>query len=327
MQIGFGLGLNRRGFSAETIPATVTSLDPFSATATAPDGQQFVAGAVTIIIMVKPDSFGEQRTVAATIAANGVITEDVSGSFAAAVQYAGWLEGETPTARISGAQTEPIPAVSGVVIDLASVAVAGQATGTSTDTLTYTGMACDAGSEELLAFMADRGPGGTQFFTINGTAVTEMFSNVSANSSDRIRGGKITHPGTITSTTVVLDGLSAATSLGGICVLLSANNAGTTTASVTIPANGATSASQTISVEEGDYVLVLIRGTATGYGAITWTGVDQLQGSTQLGTATMYGAAAGRLMTATNASYSVGFSSATGPNLQTLSVFIIKPAV
>lgn len=308
------------------ITVAITAVNPFAATATPPSGQQFVAGSVTIRLLPKDGSFGAPQDIAATITTAGLVSETVTGSFEAAIQPAGYITGDDLLAVVIGATLENYVAPAGVVIDLASVAVAGQASGTASTIIEYLGVPCAAGSQDLLAFVADRGIGGTNAFTIEGVAATELMSAVTVNSQDRIRARKVAHPGAITDADVVVTGLVGASSRGGICVLLSARNAGAVVPSVTGHANGTITYATTIAVEAGDFVLMVMRGTLVDYGAITFTGVDQLAGSTKLAGADHWGAAAIKQISADNPAYPIGWEAAVGPNNQSTSIFIIKPA-
>ncbi len=92
--------LGRIAAGGITLIVTSYTLEPFSTTATAPEGKQFVAGAVVIVIPVKPGSYGTAGAVDGTITTGGMVTEDTSGDVAAAILLAGWAEDDTPTLTV-----------------------------------------------------------------------------------------------------------------------------------------------------------------------------------------------------------------------------------
>lgn len=81
--------------------ATINSLNPFVANVVAGSGVSIIAGNVNISIMAKPNSHGNNQVVSGNITSQGLVTENVAGSFFALLDEAGYLNGDVPYVSIT----------------------------------------------------------------------------------------------------------------------------------------------------------------------------------------------------------------------------------
>lgn len=93
------------------------TINPFSATLTAPSGYAITAGSATIIVYAKPGSYGAQQEVAGTTTggATGTLTENSNGAVAAAIALAGWVDGDTPVLGVRVTVTASLLPMTGLV--------------------------------------------------------------------------------------------------------------------------------------------------------------------------------------------------------------------
>lgn len=319
--------LRGRGIGSPPSVATTTTINPFSATATAPSGYQFVAGAITIIIPAKPFTFGVAGSVAGSITTAGIITETTAGQVEAAIMAAGWTEGEDVHISISGA-TYDVYVSTGPVAALTSVSRVGDAP--NSNIILHPAMAVSMPPRDLVAFYISRSIGNisTNQFTFNGATMTEVAADVTVNTSGHTGARKLTNPNDVSSGTVSMTGLSTSTSTSSTMVLLSIDNSDLFSMTTVAPGGSITSADATVSVLPGDVLISIVNcfGAAGPLGTVTWSNTSEISASAQCGGQLSYSAVAMQTVTETNAAYVVGASWAAARANCTHSVLRIRKA-
>lgn len=329
LSLGLGLGLTmRRGsLGGVTVDATVSVVNPFTATATPPDGYQFVAGAITIIIPAKPATFGVSGSVAGSITTAGVITETTAGQVETAIMAAGWSDGDDVPISISGA-TYDVYVSTGPVAALTSVSRVGDAP--SSNIILHPAMAVSMAPRDLVAFYISRSIGNisSNQFTFDGATMTEVAADVTVNTSGHTGARKLTNPQNVSSGAVSMTGLSASTSTSSTMVLLSIDNSDLFSMTTVAPGGSITSADAPVSVLPGDVLISIVNcfGVAGSLGTVTWSGTSEISASAQCGGQLSYSAVAMQTVTETNAAYVVGASWAAARSNCTHSVLRIRKA-
>lgn len=113
MKISLKLGFNKNVQAQPPVILAVSTINPFSATVTPPQGYEVIAGPILISVTANPGTYGTTQTIAGTITGGltGIVTENIAGSLKAALALAGWLDGQTPMISLT------------VQIDTATIAI------------------------------------------------------------------------------------------------------------------------------------------------------------------------------------------------------------
>jgi hypothetical protein len=336
MQI-LGRGVNNRigdkfGFISSfatrivlNVIATLNGINPFSATSAPPSGYQFIVGPVTININAKEGTFGVSSTVAATITAQGVVTETTSGQVQTALQNAGWTEGDEVLITVSGA-TYDVYVSPGPVAALTSVSRVGIPT--NSFVIAHPSMAVTTAPRDLVAFYWYRGINNisTNQFTFNGATMTQVATAVNVQTSGWTGARRLVNPNNVTIGDISMTGLSSSANNASTMVLLSIDNSDLFNMTTATPAGSVTAADVTVSVLPGDVLVSIVScfGAAGPLGTVTWTGTSEISASAQCGSQISYSAVAMQTITATNAAYVVGASWAAARSNCTHSVLRIR---
>jgi hypothetical protein len=312
MKISIGLGISRlkgSGTTVSSVIATISTINPFSASASPPSGQQFVPGSVSINISAKVGTFGVSSIVAGAITTAGVITENTAGQVQTAIQAGGWTEGDDVFINITGA-TYDVYVSPGPVVALASVSRVGDPTNSAV--IVHTSVPVTMPPRDLVAFYLYRGIGqiNTNQFTFNASTMTEVAAAVVVQVSGRTGARRLTNPGNVSSGNISITGLSSSTTNSSTVALLSVNDSDLFSMTTSTPAGSVTSADVTVSVAPGDVLVSIVNcfGAAGALGSVSWSGTTEISASTQCGTQTSYSAVAMQTISATNAAYVVGAS-------------------
>lgn len=310
---------------AVTIPVTASTINPFVASATPPDGYVFVAGDITLIIPVKSGSFGSSQSVTVQITAEGAITESIAGTVETAIQAAGYVEADTVTMTAKGVETVVYVPPAGLVVLSRSIDRRGQ-NGVNTNTITHANMAITQAATQLIALEVYRGIGninGTNF-NIDGVAATELATPRTIQTAGRARLRGITNASVDALATVDMIGVAASTSASGVAVLFSVDGANTYSLTHVEAVTGARSLSSTVSVLPGDLLVLVAFSTSSGFTGLAWTGASEVSASTINGTVAHYSAVAVQDITTTNAAYPIAINWSSGANNPALVATIIR---
>ena len=187
-------------------------------------------------------------------------------------------------------------------------------------------LAASIASSDLLAFSFHRGYGTIGNVTINGVVAENLATDLNLSTGNIYSLRRIANPNTLTSVDAILTGLSYSAAGGGAIALLSSQDANTYQLAgvAASPTTGATNVATTASVLAGDIVVAMLANTSGDFGAITWTGLDQLFATIQGGTSARYAALASKVIAADNAAYPLGAAWPTGRNNVNLVYAILR---
>ena len=181
-------------------------------------------------------------------------------------------------------------------------------------------------STDIYALEYHRGYGVTNSLTIGGVEGSTVAADITPVTSNRYCMRRVPNPGTISSADVTITGAAFSSTGNAAVALVSASAANTFIMNgvAASPTTGATSVSTTADVKVGDVIFAMLTTTNGDFGAITWTGIDQLFGSGQCGTATSYTALASKTIAADNAAYALGASFPNARNNVGLAYYILR---